>query len=260
MTDFPTGKPHISYSEVKTWTECGWRHKLTYIDKVDLPFDSPHADFGTAVHAGVESYLKIRQMDTEKVHVSLESVLKEKGREDVEKWKGWATVVLTDMPTFLDTEFPGWELLGAELNLYEDIPNETVKFKGFVDCVLRVPLGNDKWKVWIIDWKTGPAYGWRAEKRQDPLTVAQLYLYKDYLLRKLGLESRNVGVAFAVLKKGAKPGKSIDRIDVSAGPAALEKGSKLVMNMVNGVRRGKFLKNKYACEWCDYAKSGHCTR
>ena len=36
MTTFPTGKPHISFSEIKNWHECGWRHKLTYIDKIKL--------------------------------------------------------------------------------------------------------------------------------------------------------------------------------------------------------------------------------
>lgn len=260
MTDFPTGKPHISYSEVKTWTECGWRHKLNYIDKIEIPFKSPHADFGTAVHTGIESYLKTRSVNLEVVHSTIEGMWNEKGHEDVEKWKKWATVVLNDIPSFLDSEFPDWELIDAELPLYEDIDNETIKFKGFVDCVIKAPIGKDKWKVWILDWKTGPAYGWNAKKRQDPLVLSQLYLYKDYLIKKMGLDSKQVGTAFVVLKKGAKPGKSIDRIDVSAGPKALEKGSKMVSNMVNGVRRGKFIKNKYACDWCDFAKSGHCVR
>ena len=33
---FPTGKPHVSYSEVRCWKECPFRHKLSYIDKIDL--------------------------------------------------------------------------------------------------------------------------------------------------------------------------------------------------------------------------------
>ena len=32
---FPTGKPHVSFSEIKAWKECSWRHKLIYIDKID---------------------------------------------------------------------------------------------------------------------------------------------------------------------------------------------------------------------------------
>ena len=32
--EFPTKKPHISFSEVRIWKECGWKHKLMYIDKI----------------------------------------------------------------------------------------------------------------------------------------------------------------------------------------------------------------------------------
>ena len=38
---FPTGKPHVSFSEIKIWKECPWRHKLTYIDKIDMFADAP---------------------------------------------------------------------------------------------------------------------------------------------------------------------------------------------------------------------------
>ena len=51
-TQFPTGKPHISFSEIKQWKECGYRHKLVYIDKIDTFEDSPYLHFGTAVHEG----------------------------------------------------------------------------------------------------------------------------------------------------------------------------------------------------------------
>lgn len=263
MTDFPTGKPHVSYSEVSCWTACGWKHKLTYVDKVPLPDqDWIHANFGTHVHTGVENYLKTRTMNIEAVTQAIEKEWIEKGRKEIEKWKTWAHNILTDFPGWMDENFPGWELLGAELSLYEDIPEEeSIKFKGFVDCVIRAPLNEEKtrWKVWILDWKTGPAYGWKREKLEDDLTLAQLWLYKSFLTRKLDVNSREMGCAFVVLKKGAKPGSTISRYDISVGPKPMEKGEKMVRNMVTGVRKGKFIKNKYSCEWCDYRKAGICT-
>lgn len=261
--DFPTGKPHVSYSEVSTWHSCGYKHKLSYIDKVVIEQDWIHADFGKHVHAGVENYLKTRTMDIPAVLKLIDDDWAARNRPDPEKWKKWAHNILTDFPEWLEAECPGWELLGAELPLYEDIPEEeSIKFKGFVDSIVRVPLNEEKtkWKVWILDWKTGPAGGWRRDKLENELVLAQLWLYKSYLLRKLELQSREVGCAFVVLKKGAKPGSTIVRYDISAGPKAMDKGEKLVKDMVNGVRRGKFLKNKYNCEWCDFAKSGHCKR
>ena len=58
MQTFPTGKEHVSYSEVRGWKECSYRHKLQHIDKIDLGKPSPYLDFGSAVHEGCESYQK----------------------------------------------------------------------------------------------------------------------------------------------------------------------------------------------------------
>lgn len=263
MSDFPTGKPHVSYSEVSCWTSCGHKHKLSYIDKIEVPDqDWSHADFGKHVHFGVENYLKTRTMDIPAVLKLIEDDWSSKNRPEVQKWKTWAFNILTDFPGWLDTEYPGWELLGAELPLYEDIPEEeTIKFKGFVDSIVRVPLNEEKtkWKVWILDWKTGPAGGWRKEKLEDDLVLAQLWLYKSYLLRKLELQSRDVGCAFVVLKKGARQGKTISKYEISVGPKPMERGEKMVRNMVAGVRKGKFMKNRYSCEWCPFKNTVHCT-
>ena len=67
MYKFPTGKPHVSFSEVKCWKECSWRHKLIHIDKIDLNEPSPYLDFGTAVHEGCESLLETKTVDKEKI-------------------------------------------------------------------------------------------------------------------------------------------------------------------------------------------------
>ena len=52
---FPTGKPHVSFSEVKVWKECSYRHKLAYVDKLDTYEANPYADYGTAVHNAIEN-------------------------------------------------------------------------------------------------------------------------------------------------------------------------------------------------------------
>lgn len=258
----PTGKPHVSFSEVKTWTECGYRHKLSYIDKIEIPSEKIHADFGTILHNTIESYLKTKSMNAQTALDEIDRVWSLKSYKKPDTWKGWAANILAEVPDWLEKEFPGWSYIGAEFELYENIPEEEyVKFKGFVDCLISAPGFRGKDKVWIIDWKTGPAYGWKREKKEDPMVLSQLYLYKDFLMRKLEIEkSSDVGVAFVVLKKGAKPGNCIDRVDVSAGPKKLEESRKLLKNMISGVKNGKFIKNKYACEWCDFAKSGHCKR
>ena len=59
----PTGKPHVSFSEVSNWSACSYRHKLRYVEGVDLFKPSVYLDFGTAIHAACENFLKTRVMN-----------------------------------------------------------------------------------------------------------------------------------------------------------------------------------------------------
>ena len=45
---------HISYSELKQWTECAWKHKLNYIDKIKQFKGNEHTAFGSALHTVCE--------------------------------------------------------------------------------------------------------------------------------------------------------------------------------------------------------------
>ena len=64
---FPTGKEHVSFSEIKCWKECSYRHKLSHIDKVDIFEPSPYLDFGTTVHEGCETLLERKKLDGDKL-------------------------------------------------------------------------------------------------------------------------------------------------------------------------------------------------
>ena len=92
MTNFPTGKPHVSFSEVKIWKECSYRHKLVYIDKVDMFEPSPFLDFGTAVHEGCETYLTTKTVDKKKLFKDITTAWDKYGfgeSEWYEKMPGW---------------------------------------------------------------------------------------------------------------------------------------------------------------------------
>ena len=64
MSLFPTGKPHISFSEIFCWKECPYRHKLTHVDKLGTFEASPYLGFGTGVHESCEKYIETRAMDS----------------------------------------------------------------------------------------------------------------------------------------------------------------------------------------------------
>jgi len=258
VTTFPTGKPHVSFSEVKNWHECGWRHKLTYVDKIIIDRPSPNLDFGTAVHAECEEYLKTKTMNIERLETTLRQKWEEKKFEKVETWIKEAKQILEDVPAFLDENFPEWSCISAEHPLYEPIEGQDISFKGFVDGMIKAKNKRGQWCLWILDWKTSGPRGWSSDKRRDPLILSQIVLYKSFCSQKFEVDPKDIKCGFVILKRGVKKNKSCELIEVSAGPKTLDKSNKYVTSMINGVKSGKFMKNRSSCKFCDYKGTEHC--
>lgn len=277
----PTGKPHVSFSEVKMWKECPWRHKLVHIDKLSVFEPSVHLDYGTIVHEGIENFLKTGVMDIEAVLKDLEVKWEENGYdepENIEKqtlsaksqgwkyrhntlpeWKESATNSLKRLPSFMDENFGNWKTIEAEHQLYEEIQGAAgEKFKGFIDAIILSEV-NGKKKAWIIDWKTSSARGWNRQKRQDFLMQAQLMLYKSFWSEKMELRSRDISCGFVLLKKNTKSEKSVELITIPAGPSSMEKSQKLVRSAIKGIKAGLRMKNRDACKFCEFKDTNHCT-
>jgi hypothetical protein len=272
---FPTGKPHISFSEIKIWKECSYRHKLAYIDKLDVFEPSPYLDFGTAVHEGCETLLETKTVDKEKLLTDIKNAWDEHGfgepewyekmpgwykHEPVETWCNWAENMWSEVPDFLDTTFPGWECVKAEEELYEPIEGKDISFKGFIDAVIKVPKKRGTgFNYWILDWKTAQSYGWRRQKKQDILMTAQLILYKHFWSKKHNIDLNDIRCGFILLKRGGKPGKVCELVDVSVGPKTLAKGIKIMNNMISATKRRIALKNRNSCNYCPFYNTEHCT-
>ena len=277
---FPTQKPHVSYSEVRTWKECPYRHKLTYIDKIEYDDPSQYLDYGILLHDCLENYLKTRELDVDLLKSKIEAAWEEKGYDTeayikrlteiadsrgekprildpLPKWLQWAETSVTAIPDFMDENFPNWKCISAEHQLYEPIPADDVKFKGFIDAVIECDYRKTKRKVWILDWKTAPAYGWHARKKQDFLVQAQISLYKKFWRTKFDYDCSDVGAGFVLLKRGAKK-NPVDLFKVSVGPKTEEKSEKLLRSMLKTVRKGLFLKNRNSCKYCPFYNTEHC--
>ncbi len=280
-TLLPTGKPHVSFSEVKMWKECPWRHKLVHIDKLSVFEPSPHLDYGTIVHEGIENFLNTRAMDIPEVLQNIEAKWEENGfdtQEYIEKqtesatsqgWKyrhvelsGWkesASNCLRRLPRFMDENFGEWKTIEAEHQLYENINGvEGEKFKGFIDALILSKVDGKK-KAWVIDWKTASPRGWNRQKRQDFLMQAQLMLYKSFWSEKMNLRSKDISCGFVLLKKQTPEQKSVELIKISAGPASMDKSQKLVRSAIKGIKAGLRMKNREACRFCEFKDTEYCT-
>lgn len=272
-------KEHISFSEVKQWKECGWRHKLLYIDKLRTFEESPHLHYGTIIHDACEHFLKTGILDIDNAKLKLKNAWSEHGfdsedfiqlqtqRAELQGWKykhnklkdwfQWAEASISSLPAFLDETFPGWQFQSAEEALYERIENIDTKFKGYIDCIIKVPY-KDRYKYWVLDWKTSSGRGWNQEKQRDFNVQAQVILYKNFWGIKNNIPLKDIQCGFVLLKKVKTVGKSCQLIKVASGPKSLEKSSKLVRSMIKTVEKKLYLKNRNSCMFCEFKNTDYC--
>lgn len=278
-TEFPTGKKHISFSEVRIWKECSWKHKLTYIDKV-APFEtSVHLEYGTIIHDALEHFLKTRELKIEEVkqkikeswqnnqfdledNISKRQLIAESQgwkytHDYIDSWLTWSETALLGISGFMDSNYPDWEFISAEEQLYEKIDDE-ISFKGFIDGIIKYKKGK-KDKYVIIDWKTAGPRGWSRDKKQDIKVTAQLMLYKYYWGAKNNIEYRDIACNFVLVRRGIKSANKVCQIvQVSAGEKSMGKANKMVKNMITSVKRGMFIKNRYSCKFCPFKETEYC--
>ena len=260
----PTGKAHVSFSEMRDWSDCSYRHRLKYVKKIDLGRPGPALDFGTAVHASCEDYLKTREM---KPTIAVEAIRKAWERnaaiagfepETVEGYLKEAEAILADVPAWLEENFPNWQFVDAEHYLYEALEGRPHAFKGFIDGIIRCAGPRGKDLTWLIDWKT-TSWGWSADKKSDPMVRAQLVLYKNFWSTKTGTDPKDVRCGFVLLKRSAKKGNHCELITASVGDVTTGRSLQVVNNMVASVKRGIAIKNRNSCLYCDYKDTPHCT-
>jgi hypothetical protein len=274
-------KEHISFSELKQWKDCSWRHKLLYIDRLQTFEESPHLHYGTIIHDACEHFLKTKELKLDEVKSKIKDAWEEHGfdsddfitlqsnRAQLQGWKykhnktkdwlEWSEASLRSIPDFLDQTFENWEFVSAEDDLYERISdNFDTKFKGFIDCIIKVPQKSGKYKYWILDWKTSSGRGWSMQKQRDFNVQAQVILYKYFWGTKNEIPLKDIQCGFVLLKKVKTLGKSCQLIKVSSGPVSIEKTQKMIRSMLKTVEKGMFLKNRDSCMFCEFKNTEFC--
>ena len=204
---------HISYSELKEWTDCAWKHKLNYIEKIKEFKGNEHTSFGSALHTVCE--VIVQKPDEKDLDILFEQEfiknLKKVKEADsqidfsadlVSSMRSQGKHIIQFILPALKKYFGKFELVSVEEQLYEPIENEKINknFKGFIDLVVYTP---DTKKYHIIDWKTC-SWGWDSRKKTDKMITYQLSLYKHFWAKKHEKNHKDVATHFALLKRTAK--------------------------------------------------------
>ena len=255
--------PHISYSELKNWTECTWRHKLLYIDKVQTFQGTEHTCFGTAVHETVENMLlgnitepyeyfhRIFTEQLEEIGLTEDTELASEMRKQVE---GIFELVEPSLDEYF-ADKGGWTLVATEEALKEPITESRIPgydFKGFIDLVLKDGQGH----YHVIDWKTC-SWGWNARKKADILYVRQLVLYKYFYSKKLNLNPRTVSTHFGLLKRTAKKNR-IELFRVTSGERKTKNSLDFLDKALYNITKKRYIKNRLSCKYCPFHETEHC--
>jgi len=257
-------KKHISYSELKIWSECAFKHKLVYIDKIKKFIGNEFTAFGKAIHAVCELTAKGELPDDEQEQFFDYEFLRElkalKGEVEfrpnlVEEMRRQAKQITPQIFPALAKTFGNYEVFSVEEQLFEGISEfepEEIKLKGFIDLVIKTEDG----KYHVIDWKSC-SWGWNAEKRSNKLITYQLTLYKKYFCIKHKVDPKLVETHFALLKRTAKK-DNVEIFRVSSGPRKTDNATKLLTNALHNLHSGFPVKNRSSCEKCEFYKTTHC--
>ena len=255
---------HISFSELKNWSECSWRHKLLYIDKLKASSSNEYTSFGTSVHETVEKILQDDITDpylyfNERFSYELtscgfgeETKLAKEMREQV---KGIFEQVLPALDKYFEDK-DGWELVDTEFKIFQPITETEIKnydFKGYIDLIIKD--GNGHYHV--IDWKTC-SWGWNARKKSDTLLTKQLVYYKYYYSKALGVNPRCVSTHFGLIKRTAKKDR-IELFRVTSGERKTKNSLDFLDKALYNISKKRCIKNRLSCKYCPFENTEHCT-
>ena len=261
---------HISFSELKEWVTCPWKHKLTYIDKIDKFIGSEHTAFGTAMHTICETLVQLENTENynAKKHFQEEFLKNLQELKELDPAITLNTELVLAMRTQGDklTEYvlPGlkkyfgnFKLISVEEKLFEPIENKDYDFKGFVQLVIQT---SDK-KYHVIDWKTC-SWGWDQRKKTDKLINYQLTLYKHFWCKKNNINPTDALTHFALLKRTAK-NNHVEIFKATSGQKKTENALKLLNKAIYNIQKQNHVKNKLSCYGrygtCMFYNTPHCT-
>ncbi len=254
----------ISFSELKNWKECPYRHKLIHIDKIPYFEGNEFTAFGTAIHEVCEKIIPLNRHDGlnvfEESFLRELTVLKNEGKKInaqlVEDMRKQAVPICEQVLPAVKGHFGTFEVVSVEEEILEPIDefdSHGRNFKGFIDMVIKTP--DDKYH--IIDWKTC-SWGWSRDKKSDPMTNYQLTYYKNYFSKKHNITPKQIETYFVLLKRTAKA-ENVEVLRVTSGTKKTENSLKVLQNAVINIDKGISIKNRLNCKYCKFYKTEHCT-
>jgi len=256
-------RSHISFSELKIWNECPFKHKLVYKDQIKEFLGNEYTAFGTAVHHVCEKVVidentnllhEFNNKFLEEISILTEKKVEIK-KDLVNQMRKQAKILLFRVLPSLKETFINFEVVSVEEELYETLSNTNLNFKGYIDLVIKTP--DEKYHV--IDWKTC-SWGWDSKKKSDRMVTYQLTFYKHFFALKHNIDPKNIETHFALLKRTAKS-NNVEIFRVTSGPKKTENALNLLNKATYNIKKDNHIKNRLSCTsgfGCEFYKTQYC--
>jgi len=257
-------RSHISFSELKIWNECPYKHKLVYKDKIKEFLGNEYTAFGTAIHYVCEKAV----MD--EPSKNLDYIFHEKFLEEVKLLKEnnvdinhkMISQMREQSKNIIDYIIPAlkecfnkFEVISVEEQLFIPIKDTNLMFKGFIDLVLKTSDG----KYHVIDWKSC-SWGWDSRKKADRMITYQLTFYKHFFAEKHNIDPKNIETHFALLKRTAKS-NNVEIFRVTSAAKKTENALNLLNKATYNIVNNNHVKNRLSCTTgygCEFYKTQYC--
>ena len=281
---------NISASQFMMFSDCEYRWKLSYIDKLSAYTPSVHTVFGTAMHEVIQEWLTVmyNESATAASKMDLRENLKLTIREVYAKERKKAKEVFTDADElnsfFLDGvkildhlqkkrgqyfSMKGWHLAGIETDIVQEV-RPGVFYKGFIDVVMYNSRTN---KYLILDIKTSTR-GWSDYEKKNDAKVAQVLFYKEFFAKQFNVDIDSIDVEFFILRRQINEDldfvpKRVQQWRPASGRIKRGKAMKSLQAFVDKAftddgqhdTSQEYLPNpsKSACRFCDFKNTEYCT-
>ena len=257
-------RSHISFSELKIWNECAYKHKLVYKDKIKEFLGNEYTAFGTAIHHVCEKSVQgtplknLNDIFNQKFLDELKT-LTEKGvalnKKLVSDMRSQIKNIVSHIIPSLKEEFNNYEVFSVEEELLVPMNSTGLLFKGFIDLVIKTADG----KYHIIDWKSC-SWGWDSKRKSDRITSYQLTLYKHFFAEKHNIDPKDIETHFALLKRTAKT-NNVEIFRVTSAAKKTENALNLLHKAAYNISNNNHVKNRLSCTsgyGCEFYKTQYC--
>ena len=259
MLDIP--KKHVSFSQLDSFSFCPFKHHLEYVEK--RRHDSIYMQFGKCFDQSIEK----RKLGSQNSWIGFAKEFIKWCKQnpdlcqeltgqpvDTHVWVKQGFQLYSKIFSWLDENFPNYEIIAFQFPLYEPIEDTEYSFKGFIDLVIKDQNGLYN----IIDFKT-TGRDWKLEKRTSDATQLQLVFYKKFFSDKQKIDLQNIKTHFIILKRQPPDLENqIELLTIDVGTIRITNSIKEMKVKLKLIDNGYKMKNKFKCGKCDWRHSKEC--